>query len=119
MNFKTTYVLFCVLLGMLGLFGLMVAAKKPGTDVGHLFPSFFQAKAQVDVGDIDTVEIERKDAPKVVFIRKGEDWYLQDPDIRLQGSKVNLLLREIIDARREEDTDVSADFKRFGLEHPK
>src|SRR6266404_2269873 len=107
MSFKSTYVLFCILLGMLGLFGFMVAVKRPGTDVGHVFPSFFDRKAKVEMANIDTIEIERKGDPKLVFIRKNQDWYLLDPDMRLQAFKVNLLVHEIIDARRDDERDVT------------
>jgi Domain of unknown function (DUF4340) len=118
MSFKTTYVLFGVLLGMLGLFGLMLIMKSTTEDFGYVLPSFHDEKKPVTTADIDTVEIAPRNGDTMVFVRRDQGWYLQKPEIRLEAYRVNDLVREVSDARREEDADVSSNLREWGLDKP-
>ncbi len=119
MSFKATYILFAVFVAMLGLFGLTLLVKKPGSDAaGYVFPTFHEEKKPVATSDVDSVEIERKGREPLVMVKRGQEWYRQKPRMRLQASEVNVLLREVADARRNEDAEVTSNLKQWGLDEP-
>jgi hypothetical protein len=118
MSFKTTYILFCVLVAMLGLFGLMLLFKGAATDPGFVLPSFHAGDASVNPDTIDRVEVERKRKKTVAFVHDKQGWHLEKPRVRLEPYRIMELIREVSQARREEDTDVTSDLARYGLEKP-
>jgi hypothetical protein len=118
MNFKTTYVLFGVLISLLAIFGLTVWLKKPPVDETYLLPSFHDAANPLRITDVDTVEIQ-DGGDRFVFARDRRGWHLEGPGVRLLGYEVNLLVKEIADARQDEETDVTNDPSRWGLENPR
>jgi hypothetical protein len=119
MNFKTTFVMFYVLLGMLGLFALVLVLKGTTTDAGYVLPAFHSETAPVTLADVTAVEIAPRDGTRRVFIRRDDGWHLKSPEIRLEGHQVNQLLREVTEARREEEEeDVVPGLKQAGLDPP-
>jgi hypothetical protein len=119
MSFKTTYILFAVLIVMLGLFGLLVAFKKTGTDMGYVFPSLNDAKRPVKLTDMDAVTIDRAGEKRVVLVRDKQGWHSENPRLRLLDYKVNSMVQEVAGARRDEEADVNSDFTQWGLDEPR
>jgi hypothetical protein len=119
MNFKTTYILFGILIGFLVLFGLMIAVKRPSDDLGYVFPSFHNEKEPVDTTEIVKVEIDRKGEDKLVLEKGKQGWQLHSPRVRLESNPVASLIREVTQARREENTDVTSNLRLWGLEDPR
>src|SRR6516162_4411944 len=99
MNFKTTYVLFGVLIGLLLLFGLkQMFGTKPGEEV-YLMSDLRQAKVLAD--DIDTIEIDRArpKEEKLVFVldRPNKRWKMIQPfEARADNEAVNQLVRNVV-----------------------
>jgi hypothetical protein len=117
MSFRTTYILFAVLIGLLGLLGLTLAVKKTHADQDAVFPSFFEKSNPVDVTQIDTVEIEQKGKDRLVFAKGKKGWRLEKRGLKLSRS-VNALIRQVMGARREDDTDVTPNPEAWGLKDP-
>src|SRR5262245_3282530 len=123
MNFRSTTFLFGLLLGMLWLFGLMVAWKKTAVDPSFLMPTL-QAGGQ-DI-EVDSITIKRrikgKEPEEFHFEKKGEDWMLSVPGIKqtvkLDKFKINEIVRHVKDARRNEEADVSTDLAKYELDQP-
>jgi hypothetical protein len=119
MNFKTTYILFGVLVAMLGLFLLtQLRGKKPGEKTDYVLPSLQAAK--VTSQDINTVEIDlhRPQADKLVFVRTQTGWELQHPKVRADSSTLNQVINQLLRASREEQADMTAGLSQYGLETP-
>ena len=117
MNLRTTPLLFGLLLGILWLFGLMLVYKKAAPDENLIIPSMQGAK-------IDLVTIEYKDAKvdmdKLVFTQDNGMWHLQQHDqrVRVEGFKIDQMIREAQNARRYEEDRPSDELAKFGLETP-
>ncbi len=121
MNFRSTAILFGLLLGMLWLFGLMVALKKTGVDEALVLPSL-QARADRKI-DVDTVIVRRRQSDKTMkeytLIKDKSEWKLQVPALKgkvtVDAGKVNELINQVRNARRDEDAEVP---EKPGLEQP-
>ena len=117
MNFKSTALLFGLLLGMLWLFGLMLTAKKSQREEDFVFPSMHGAKEVT----IDVVRVLRKgkNAIELEFRREKDNWKMEQPPwkpiIRAEAFKVNQLVNQIKDARKDDEADVSNDFAAYEL----
>lgn len=123
MSFKTTYVLFGLLLGLVLVLVLtQMFGTKPGEDT-YIMPDLQAAKLKPS--QIDTVEIERfgADPPKLVFVRVGdEEWKMTQPaELRVDEGIVNRLLYQLMNGRREDKArvDLSPNLSLHGLEPPK
>src|SRR6516162_7812544 len=116
MNFKSTALLFGLLLGMLWLFGLMLATKRSSLESDTLvLPSMRESV------EVDYVKILRrgKDAIELEFRRDKDNWKMEQPPfkpvIRAETFKVNQLVNQIKDARKDDEADVSNDFAAYEL----
>src|SRR5438067_10716319 len=119
MNFRTTYILFGLLVGLLGVFLVTQLRKVPTSDVGYVLPSLHEDN--VKTKDIDTVEISRRlpKEEKLAFVRTDQGWRLQSPSVRADGTAVDQLIDQVFRADKEEKSvDVTANPKQFGLEPP-
>jgi len=121
MNFKSTALLFGLLLGMLWLFGLMLASKKGSADEMLIMPSL-----QGPNITIDTVKVQRKEKEKPEefdFFKEKKIWRLQQAPLKysvlVDGFKVDQIVNQIRDARRNDETDVKNDPEFYGLNNPK
>jgi hypothetical protein len=122
MNFKSTALLFGLLLGMLWLFGLMLTSRKGTREEDLVFPSMHDSRDLT----IDQVEVVRKEKGKLKdkfeFTREKDNWRMKEPplaySIRAEGFKVDQLVRQIKEARRDEEADVSSDFAAYDLVDP-
>lgn len=121
MNFKTTYILFGVLAGLLLIFGLsQMLGTKPG-EQGYLLADLHKAGVTADA--IDTVEIQRTRPAeeKLVFIRDSttKRWRMLQPyPARADSEAVNRLVRDLVNVRRDEKANVVADPAKYGLAPP-
>src|SRR5262249_17435069 len=106
--------LFAVLIAVLVIFGLtQIFGKKPGSDL-YVMSSMHNPK--VEIKDINGVIIERTrpKAEKLVFAKSDEDqWRLLEPfPAEVETSSVENLIRQVMDARREENADLTSDLKK-------
>src|SRR5712675_478324 len=115
MNFKTTYILFGVLVGLVTLFGLVLLLNpaKP-IDTTYVLPSLHDPSKPVKPTDIDTVIIERtRPKPeKLVFLRDKDNprWHMTEPltlrPERVDRFAVDRVVDQVLEARRDEHADV-------------
>src|SRR2546423_10009327 len=113
MNFRSTSLLFGLLLAMLWLFGLTVAHKKTAVDASVLLPSLQATPEPV----IESVTIQRKikgkEPEEFQFIKdtSNDVWTLKLPgvhkSVKLEAFRVDQIVRQIKDARRSDETGVT------------
>lgn len=122
MNFKTTYILFVVLVLVLAAFGLtqLWGLKQPKEKGLYVLPSLNDARNPTRTEDIQTVEIERSrpTAEKLVFYRSEQGWKLKQPAVRVDGYQVDRVIDQVRGARRDEKADVTSNLQQFGLDQP-
>src|SRR5437868_1971038 len=109
MNFRFTALLFGLLLGVLWIFGLMLALGRSSLDQGYVFPKFNRGLDS----QIDSVEIDiPKESKKYQFVKNKDGvWKLKmppsDQEARVQETEVEGLISELREARHSNDeTDV-------------
>jgi hypothetical protein len=124
MNFKTTYVLFAVLAGVLAILAITLwLGPTSTTDTDYALPSLHDSREPVAVKDIDTIEIHRY-SPKeqlIVFVRDRDHdtWKMTEPyELRVDKFQIDRLLNQITDARKDEKAELSSDLKQWGLDTP-
>jgi hypothetical protein len=120
MNFKTTYILFGVLVGVVLLFLLVTLYKPAATEeTDYVFPSFTKDNIQADA--IERVEIDRlKPAEeKVVLVRKGKQWWFEQPKVRADNSEVNLLVSQLRSLAIEKKADLTQKLSDWELDSPR
>lgn len=96
MNFKSTALLFGLVLAMLWTFGLMLALKKGTPQENSVMPSL---NAEQDVV-IDTIRIQRKEKDKkeeeIVFTKDKDNWRMKQPPVnatvRVESFKINQIV---------------------------
>jgi hypothetical protein len=123
MNLRTTAWLFALMLSMLWLFGLMLAFKKNPLDKAAVVPTL-QAARNVE---IDKVVVERKPEGKepqeFVFVKDKDGWRFSDPAsklaVKVESFRVDQIVSQIKNARRDDEADVSNNPSRYGLDNPK
>ncbi len=119
MNFKSTCILFAILVAVLALFFVAQwLGKNPGDVSAYVLPSLVEEKLKVT--DIDTMELQvMKPKPyKLVFTRADKGWRINEPDVRADGLLVNQLIDEAMKARSDEDAEVSGKLAEYGLDQP-
>ncbi|MCS6849975.1 MAG: DUF4340 domain-containing protein [Gemmataceae bacterium] len=121
MSFKTTYILFGLLLGLLVIFGLsQLFGPKPG-EGNYVMTDLRRAKVKAD--DIDTIEIERlrPTAEKLVFVRDPEtrNWKMTQPsEFRVDSAQVGRIVDQVINASRHEEAAVPRSLQEVELDNP-
>src|SRR5580704_17592074 len=121
MNFRTTTLLFGLLLGVLWVFGLMLAIRKSALDQGFVLPKL----ASLLKDSINYVEIKKGDKTYVFIKDKDKGWLLKQPpseqEVRAEGRKVDDLIEELRLARHSNDAvqELTRNLKQWGLEPPK
>lgn len=122
MSFKTTYILFGILILVVGVFALtQITHKQPPSDVAYVLPTLHDDK--ITASDITSVEIqtfEPKYKPQdLVFTRTDSGWQIKDPNVRADHVAVDQVVSDVMRAAREkEGVDVTSDLKQYGLEPP-
>ena len=120
MSFKTTYVLFAVLICLLAVFGLtQLFGKKPGLET-YILPAMHNPEVKVDEITGVTITRSRPKEEKIVFVRDPEkNWRLTEPfPAHADRFAVEELVRQVMDAHREEKANLTSNLKQFGLEPP-
>jgi hypothetical protein len=136
MNFKTTYILFGVLAVVLLLFVFTLWLGPTDTEgTAYVLPSMHREGSPLEPKDITRVEIERnrgtveKDGKtetvekneKFVFVRDtgSNQWRIVEPrDYPANSTTIDALVRQIYNARRDEQADVLNKPQQYGLETP-
>jgi hypothetical protein len=136
MNFKTTYILFGVLAVVLLLFVFTLWLGPTDTQAtAYVLPSMHREGSPLEPKDITRVEIERKrvtiekDGKKetveknerFVFVRDAGNnrWRIVEPrDYPANSTAIDALVRQIYNARRDEQADVLNKPQQYGLETP-
>ncbi|MCI0684416.1 MAG: DUF4340 domain-containing protein [Gemmataceae bacterium] len=122
MNLRSTAWLFAVMFSMLWLFGLMLAFKKNPLDRSYVVPTL-QAARDLDVV---SVTIERrppgKDPQEFQFTQDNDVWRLKDASsnlaVKVESFRINNIVSQVKNARKDEEADVSNDLARHGLDAP-
>jgi len=120
MNLRNTALLFGLLLGMLWLFGLMLAYKK-GVDEALIVPGL-----QESTVSIDKIVVQRKEADKkpeeLDFTKDTKTWRMQQAPLKYSvltdSFKVDHIVNQIRDMRRNDEADVRDDPEYYGLTNP-
>src|SRR5947209_16914995 len=115
MNFKTTYVLFGLVLAVVTL--VIVAVYRSGPSEapsGWVMSAMHEEASPIKPEDVNEVVIRRR-RPKeeeIVFIRDKDDktrWYITSPrKLRADSNAVDGLVRALYDARRDKQADKPA-----------
>jgi hypothetical protein len=116
MNFRTTTLLFALLLSTLWIFGFMIARKKSAGDQTLITPNLNKVDAAITKIVVNRT-IEEKDKNRedeYVFEQVGEDWYLKSNNqkARVEGFRIDGtsgLLQQIRDAKHDETVDIPRD----------
>jgi hypothetical protein len=122
MNFKSTALLFGLVLGMLWLFGLMLDYRRITQDVTYVVPSLHDS-ADLDIVSVKMVQKEKDQKPQeYVFTKEKDTWKLEQPPlkpkIKVENFKVDQIIRQIKDVRKDDEADVTNDLATYGLDHP-
>jgi hypothetical protein len=112
--------MFILLVALLAIFGIWQAfGTKPGMET-YVMASMHRSKVSND--DIDGVVIQRTrpKEEKLVFVRGSDkQWRLTEPfEDRVDKSALENTIRQVVDARKEERTDVDSNLKKWGLDNP-
>ncbi len=122
MNFRTTYILFGLLIGVLGIFLVtQLFGTRTKDKEKWVLPSLHDEVTPVKLADIDRVEIDRvrPKAEKLLFYRDERgDWRLKEPQARVDKYLVERVISQVIGASKEKDVDLTPDLAKFGLDSP-
>jgi hypothetical protein len=124
MNFKTTYILFGIVVVLLATLGiaLFMEPVSPG-DSDYVLPSVHRKDSELKPEQVTHVEIARTkpDAETIVFERDadGKSWHVTKPyPLRADSFAVSGLIRDVLDAQRDPGADMPPSLKEFGLDPP-
>jgi|GEM_PF-336490 len=124
MNYKTTYILFGILVGILALVGLVLLIEPtPYVDTSRYVLPSAHDKSAVTSDAVTRVEIERArpDAQTIVFERDADSnhWAITAPrPFRANTSVVEGLVRQVLDAEADAKAAIPADRKAAELDPP-
>jgi hypothetical protein len=117
MNFKTTCILFGVLIALLLAFGIAVQIPRSTTEKAALFPAISQDFSLA----IETVVLDQQ-GKEIRLVKTGRGWRLREPpgtaQARADEGKVDQIIEQVRTARKIEGAVVSRDLAKVGLERP-
>ncbi len=119
MNFKTTFLLFGLLIGMLWLFGIAIEVRKGHLEEGYLFPSIQKEKIKVK-----SITLDR--GKKLYKFAKQEDgeWTVQQikPESsevwRVRSFDVENMIDTVTKLKENEEADTIKSFAEAKLDSP-
>ncbi len=122
MNFRSTGLLFGLLMGMLWLFGLMLAYKKTAVDESFILPTLQKAPPDTVM---ETLTITRKaggQAEEIQFAQAKEIWSFKQPGaknaVRVESFRITKMINQLKEARKYEDAGVSDNLTLYELDRP-
>jgi len=123
MNFRVTTFLFALLLATLWLFGLMIAHKKTAGDAAAMLPSLSAADAKVDKIQVKRTTKTKEGATKEEehnFVQIGDQWFYKQGEkkVRVEGFRIDSIIRQLKEARSDETADVSRSADYYGMTNP-
>lgn len=126
MNFKTTYILFGVLVVLLLMLGVALFTEPGPKEASNwALPSVHRKDTEIKAEDVTRAEIKRTtdkgQAETIVFERDadGKTWRVTEPaPLRANSTEVTGLVRDVLDARRDAEADTPHSLKDFGLDPP-
>jgi hypothetical protein len=126
-NFRTTYILFGVFLGVILIFGLVLwLGPTKAADQTYVFPTLHNEAEPVAAKDIDAVTVVHTTpkSGKLAFNhdQDTERWSMIEPlalqEHRTDRFAVDRLVQEVMDAKLDPKADVDNDLKKWGLDSP-
>jgi hypothetical protein len=122
MNFRTTYVLFGVLLVIIAIFtfALFWGPGKTNTSA-YVLPAIHDEANPMEVAQVERVEIQPAKGKALVFKKNPETdkWAIAEPrKLRADQFAVQELVRQIHDAKPAKHFDKPKDLADWGLEPP-
>src|SRR5262245_19461379 len=121
MNYKTTYLLFGVLVVLLGaLATVLVTGPTPSAHVDSIFPSMHAKADPLKSEQVTKVVIERKspDDSNIVLERDDKDWKITEPrELAAYTGRVNNLVDSLMGAKASNE-QAPASLKAAGLDTP-
>jgi hypothetical protein len=124
LSFKTTYILFALLLCTLGLLGYVLYVGPSGTgDTEYAFPTLHDPRNKINASDFDIVQIERSQPREEIiqFVRNAEskNWKMTKPHpLRVDKFSVDRLVGQVMDARKSANADLNRNLQDWGLDAP-
>jgi hypothetical protein len=121
MSFRTTYILFGVLAALLVVFGLSQMFGTRPSQEGYVMADLH--REGITLEKIDIVEIDRKEPKpeKIIFTldRQSDRWKMTEPfAARADSDTIKQLIRQVIDAKKQEEGTLAPDLPRYGLAPP-
>ncbi len=120
MNFKTTYVLFGILIVLAGALAVVLfTGPTAPTGADTIFPSMHSKADPLKTDQVTKVVIERKkpDDATIVFEREDKGWRITEPrSLPADNSRVNNLVDALMNARVSQDQAPPP--KEAGLDAP-
>lgn len=121
MNFRGTILAFGLLLGMLWLFGLMLALHTGTLEKDLLLPSLHIAK-DAEIEQVTVANHDAEDAESVVFTKTKDKWRVRVPPVKrsaaVDGNQIESIIRDLRDARQNREVSVRNDLAYYGLAKP-
>jgi hypothetical protein len=124
MNFKTTYILFGIVVVLLATLGvaLVLEPVQPG-ESDYVLQSAHRKDTEIKPDQVTRVEISRTkpEAETLVFERDadGKTWHVTKPyQLRADSSAVTGLIRDVLDAQRDPMSDLPPSPANVGLDPP-
>jgi hypothetical protein len=123
MSFRTTVLLFGLLLAVIWAFGLMLALRRSALDEGLIAPKL----AKADIANVDEVDIT-KDGKTYTFRRdpkKDEHWRVKFPNSQDQYRADDVYLKDLINEiqsakhSNEDVPELTRNPSQWGLDNPK
>jgi Domain of unknown function (DUF4340) len=122
MSFKTTYILFGLLIALLCVFLVtQISGTRKTEDLAYILPSVHDPITPVKTDDIESVEIKRSkpNAETLHFFKNAQgNWMLKEPSVRVDSTQIDRVITQVLNAKREEQADVTTDLAKFGLDQP-
>src|SRR5262249_31524816 len=115
------YVLFGVLIVVLVVFLLAQLIKRPTGPGDQIFPTLNAKDEPVKAKDIQTVKIKLNQPAEqeLLLKRDGQGWRLQTPNVRADGSAVDLLVSQVMGASFDPKAELPSNPAQAGLEPPR
>lgn len=122
MNFRNTFVLFGLFLGMLWLFGLMVSIKRSSKEETFVMPIFHADQDDITVTSLRVERGRGEKKDEYVFTKTEGGWRMQQPPtkrtVKVEEFRVKNIIRQVADAQAASEVDTGGSRATYGLDNP-